>query len=86
MWRVIVPPLIVGALVVLTWQLFVRVFDIQPYLLPAPSDIWSVLVENADKVWDAMVVTGANALAGLVFGVIFGVALSFVLMRFNVAN
>ena len=85
-WRVIVPPLIVGALFVLTWQLIVRIFDIQPYLLPAPSEIWSVLVENADKVWDAMVVTGANALVGLVFGVIFGVALSFVLMRFNVAN
>ena len=85
-WRAMVPPLIVGALVVLTWQLIVRIFDIQPFLLPAPSEIWSALVENADKVWDAMVVTGANALVGLVFGVIFGVALSFVLMRFNVAN
>jgi NitT/TauT family transport system permease protein len=85
-WRVVVPPLIVGALVVLTWQLIVRIFDIQPFLLPAPSEILSALVDNADKVWDAMVVTGANALVGLVFGVICGVALSFVLMRFNVAN
>jgi NitT/TauT family transport system permease protein len=85
-WRVVVPPLIVGALVVLTWQLIVRIFDIQPFLLPAPSEILSALIDNADKVWDAMVVTGANALVGLVFGVICGVALSFVLMRFNVAN
>ena len=30
-----------------------RIFDIQPFLLPAPSEIWSALVENADEVWDA---------------------------------
>ena len=85
-WRVIVPPLIVGGLFVGTWQLIVWIFDIQPFLLPAPSAIWSALVENIDKVWDAMVVTGANAIVGLVFGVICGVVLSFVLMRFNVVN
>jgi NitT/TauT family transport system permease protein len=85
-WRVIVPPLIVGGLFVATWELIVRIFDIQPFLLPSPSAIWSALVENIDKVWDAMVVTGANAMVGLVFGVICGVALSFVLMRFNVLN
>ena len=85
-WRVIVPPLIVGGLFVGTWELIVRIFDIQPFLLPAPSAIWSALVDNIDKVWDAMVVTGANAMVGLVFGVICGVALSFVLMRFNVVN
>ena len=33
-----------------------------------------------------MYVTGANALVGLLFGVICGVALSFVLMRFHVVN
>jgi NitT/TauT family transport system permease protein len=85
-WRVIVPPLIVGGLFVGTWELIVRIFDIQPFLLPAPSAIWSALIDNADKVWDSMVVTGANALVGLVFGVVCGVALSFVLMRFNVLN
>ncbi len=85
-WRVMVPPLIVGVLFVVTWESIVRIFDIQPFLLPSPSAIWSALTENADKVWDAMMVTGANALVGLVFGVICGVALSFVLMRFNVLN
>ena len=59
-----------------------RVFDIQPYLLPAPSAIASTLGDNWDRVVDAMLVTGANALVGLVLGVICGVALSFVLMRY----
>lgn len=85
-WAFLVPPLIVGGLFVGTWELIVRGFDIKPFLLPAPSAIWSSLVDNADKVWAAMTVTGANALVGLVFGVVAGVALSFVLMRFNVVN
>jgi len=85
-WHVLVPPLIVGALFVGTWEIIVRIFDIQPFLLPAPSSIWSTLGDNWTKVWDAMVVTGANAFVGLLFGVICGVALSFVLMRFNVVN
>ena len=86
MWGLFVPPLIVGVLFVGTWQFIVRVFDIQPFLLPAPSSIGSTLGDNWSKVFDAMIVTGANALVGLVFGVICGVALSFVLMRFNVVN
>jgi NitT/TauT family transport system permease protein len=85
-WRVLVPPLIVGGLFVGTWELIVRAFDIQPFLLPAPSAIWSALVGNLDRVWDAMVVTGSNALVGLMLGVVCGVALSFLLMRFNVLN
>ena len=85
-WSVLVPPLIVGVLFVGTWEAIVRVFDIKPFLLPAPSSIWSTLGDNWAKVWDAMVVTGANAFVGLLFGVIVGVGLSFVLMRFNVVN
>lgn len=85
-WKLLVPPLIVGVLFVGTWQIIVRVFDIKPFLLPAPSSIGSTLGDNWSKVWDATMVTGANALVGLVFGVICGVALSFVLMRFNVVN
>jgi NitT/TauT family transport system permease protein len=84
--KVVVPPLIVGGLFLGTWELIVRVFDIQPYLLPSPSAIWTELTDNWSDVADAMYVTGANALVGLLFGVICGVALSFVLMRFRVVN
>jgi len=84
--KVVVPPLIVGGLFIGTWELIVRAFDIQPYLLPAPSAIWTELTESWSDVADAMYVTGANALVGLLFGLICGVALSFVLMRFRVVN
>jgi NitT/TauT family transport system permease protein len=82
----VVPPLVFGALFLGTWEAVVRVFDIQPFLLPSPSAIWSSLLDNWTKVYDAMVVTGANAFVGLLFGVLCGVGLSFVLMRFNVIN
>lgn len=80
------PPAIVGILFLGTWELIVRFFDIQPYLLPSPSAIWTALTDKWSNVVDAMFVTGQNALVGLVIGVILGVALSFVLMRFHVAN
>jgi NitT/TauT family transport system permease protein len=82
----VLPPLVVGALFLGTWELIVRAFDIQPFLLPSPSAIWSALTDNWSKVADAMYVTGANALVGLLAGLFFGVALSFVLMRFGVVN
>ncbi len=80
------PPVLFGVAFLGTWELIVKAFDIKPYLLPAPSAIWSALQANFGKVWDAMFVTGTNAFVGLVAGVVVGVALSFVLMRFRVAN
>ena len=59
-WKVLVPPLIVGVLFVGTWQIIVRVFDLQPFLLPAPSAIASTFGDNWNKVLDAMFVTGAE--------------------------
>jgi len=84
--KVVVPPLIVGGLFIGVWEVVVRLFDIQPFLLPSPSAIWSALRDSWPDVWDAMLVTGQNAFVGLVLGIVVGVALSFVLMRFRVAN
>ena len=62
----------------------VRAFDIKPFLLPAPSAIWSTFVDNWTRSWDAMVVTGANAFVGLLLRRDLRRRASFVLMRFNV--
>jgi NitT/TauT family transport system permease protein len=82
----VVPPLFVGAIMLGSWEFVVNAFEIRPFLLPAPSAIWSVLGERTGDIWDAMYVTGANALVGLILGVLFGVAMSFVLMRFQTVN
>lgn len=84
--RFVWPPLIFGVVFLGMWELIVRVFDIAPFLLPAPSAIWDALVDQWANVSDAMYVTGSNAFVGLVVGSCCGVALSFVLMRFRIAN
>ena len=75
-----------GVAFLAVWEAIVRVFDIQPFLLAAPSAIGSATAERAGDVWDASFATGINALAGLVAGVVLGVAMSFVMMRFRVLD
>jgi len=84
--RAVGPPLVFGAIFLGTWELIVVVFDIQPFLLPAPTAIWSEFLDRSDDILEATLVTGRNALIGLLFGVLLGIAMSFVLMRFQVAN
>ena len=80
------PPALLGALMLSSWQLLVRGFDLQPYFLVAPTDIWSALTANWSNIWEAMQVSGTNAAFGLLFGTIAGVLMSFLLSRFRIAD
>lgn len=84
--RAVAPPVVFGVIFFGAWELIVKVFDIKPFLLPAPSAIWAEFIDRSDDILEATLVTGTNALTGLLFGVAFGIAMSFVLMRFQVAN
>jgi NitT/TauT family transport system permease protein len=68
------------------WEAGVSVFDLKPYFLPPPSAIWEEFTSNLDLVWEATLVSGANALVGLVAGTVLGVAMAFLLMRFDLLN
>jgi NitT/TauT family transport system permease protein len=68
------------------WELAVKVFDFQPYFLPAPSSIWQEFTENPGLVWDATKVSGLNALIGLLVGTALGVGMAFLLGRFRLLN
>ena len=84
--RAVWPPALFGASFLLMWELIVVVNDIEVFLLPSPSAIWSALLDNLGNVWDAARVTGGNALVGLLLGVGLGVAMSFLLMRFRLLD
>jgi NitT/TauT family transport system permease protein len=79
----VAPAIVVGAVFLASWELLVWAYDIQTFLLPAPSAIWSALIERAGDVWDATFQTGVNAFYGLLGGVVLGVLFAFVLMRFR---
>lgn len=66
-------PAVLGVVVIGAWQLAVEVFDIDPYIVPSPSSIWSQFTENRSSVWEGMRGTGKNALLGLVIGAAVGI-------------
>jgi NitT/TauT family transport system permease protein len=80
------PPLVFGIGFLALWEAGVSVFDLKPYFLPPPSAIWEEFTSNLDLVWEATLVSGANALVGLVAGTVLGVAMAFLLMRFDLLN
>ena len=73
----VVPPLVFGVAFLLLWEMAVKVFDFQPYFLPAPSAIWAAFRENTALIWEATKVSGLNALVGLIVGTVLGVLMSF---------
>jgi NitT/TauT family transport system permease protein len=71
--RSILPPVVVGVVVIAAWQLTVTLGRIAPFIVPAPSAIWSELIEQRTNVWNAGLASGENALIGLVGGAVAGV-------------
>jgi NitT/TauT family transport system permease protein len=76
------PPLVLGVLFLGAWQVWVVISDVQPFVIPRPTDIWRAFVDDFDLVWKASVVTGMNALVGLVLGSIVGFVVAVLTNRF----
>lgn len=76
--------LFIGGLAV--WELVVRVFSIQAFILPKPSEIIERLVAQ----WDVIIAATGNTLieaaGGLVAGVAFGVSIALVTVRWAAAR
>jgi NitT/TauT family transport system permease protein len=69
-----VAPVVLFAALVATWQAVVTIGDVPPFLLPSPADIAGELVDLLPTIASAALVTGANALAGLLIGAVVAVA------------
>ncbi len=73
---VVLPPVVLGIVVVIAWEAFINWQDVRPFVMPKPSAIWSEFTDNFSLVRDAMMVTGTNALIGLVVGTLIGMLLA----------
>jgi NitT/TauT family transport system permease protein len=80
------PPLVFGLAFLMIWEAAVKVFDFQPYFLPAPTSIWTEFRDNTALIWEAARVSGGNALIGLLVGTALGIAMSFLLGRSRLLN
>ncbi|MEY4182985.1 MAG: hypothetical protein RLZZ217_1611, partial [Planctomycetota bacterium] len=66
------PPLALVAVLLLAWELLVRLLGIRSFLLPAPSAVARALVENADALSRSLALTALAAVGGLVLASIIG--------------
>ncbi|ASD23412.1 nitrate ABC transporter permease [Cryobacterium sp. LW097] len=74
--RTVLPPVLLGVAAILLWQGVVTVLAIKPFILPGPFAIGEQFITNLQNVVGGSVVTGRNALIGLVLGAIVGVLLA----------
>ena len=81
--KLILPPVVVGVAGILGWELLVKVGRIAPYVLPAPSAIWTEFVAQRSNILDAALASGLNALVGLIAGAVLGVLAALVASRFG---
>jgi NitT/TauT family transport system permease protein len=72
-WSTVLAPLVLGALVILAWEVLVDQAEIEPFILPAPSAIWEQITANTANIVDGATVTGRNALIGMVAGALIGI-------------
>ena len=84
--KLILPPLIVGVGGILGWELLVKVGRIAPYVLPAPSAIWTEFVAQRSNILDAALASGLNALVGLIAGAVLGVLAAMLASRWGLLS
>ena len=73
--RQVGPAVVFGIAFLALWESAVRGFDLKPYFLAAPTKIFEQFIKNYSRIWEASMVSGGNALVGLVVGTFFGVAI-----------
>ena len=72
----IVLPLFMLALVVLAWDLIVRIFALPPYVLPGPGLVFATLISDRVLLWQSLLVTLSITFEGFVLAAFGGIALA----------
>ncbi|MEO3997904.1 ABC transporter permease [Mesorhizobium sp. CAU 1732] len=73
----IATPLLLAA-IVLVWEAYVRVFEVSPFILPSPVDVWSAVVallsdpRTYRHIWVTLFETVAGFAIAVVIGITFG--------------
>lgn len=72
----VVAPIVLGLIILAIWQFLVGVVGVSGYLLPTPVSIVEAFGESFESILNGTFITGWNALVGLFFGTILGVAVA----------
>lgn len=75
------PPVVFGIGFVAAWEWFVVARDVSPFVLPKPSAIFEQVRLSHDRILEAALSTGTNALVGLALGLVAGVGAALLASR-----
>jgi NitT/TauT family transport system permease protein len=79
-------PIFVLALIVLCWDLIVRVFAIPPFVLPGPGLVLTTLMSDAGLLWHSLLVTLTLTFEGFVLAAVGGVLLAVVFNQWRLVE
>jgi len=65
------------------WEALVKGLDVQRFLLPAPSTIWTAFADNQGQLWHEGWFTFQEALGGFAIGCSAGILFAIVVARWN---
>jgi NitT/TauT family transport system permease protein len=77
----VAPPLVAFAVLVVAWELFVRLGHVRAFLLPAPSDVVQELADHPGVWWHDALVTGKEALLGFVVAFLVALLLAVLMVH-----
>jgi NitT/TauT family transport system permease protein len=75
LFRILLPVAVLAAGIA-AWQLVVRINDIPPYVLPAPSAVFQTLVRDWPVLWQSLLTTLLTTAEGFAAAAIGGIALA----------
>jgi NitT/TauT family transport system permease protein len=81
-WRILAP-ILLGLVVVSLWQLLTVLDVVDDYLLPSPVAILTEIASFAPTLAASAVITGTNALIGLVVGALLGIIVALLASRWR---
>jgi NitT/TauT family transport system permease protein len=75
------PPIVVGMVILLGWEIACRAFKVPSYLFPAPSAIWSSLVTDTSDLLYALAMTVKVTLFALALSIVLGTLIAFIFVQ-----
>ena len=82
----VIAPVVVGIAGLALWQFLVSVVGVSDYLLPSPAAIAQQFAEFGPAIWQAALITGTNALIGLVVGTLLAILLAALAARWHAVD
>lgn len=80
----IVAPLIVGIVLILSWQISFQQMNVPVYIVPKPSDIAHTMVAQAPLLFGSLLVTLKITLLAFLLAVVIGVVVAFIFVQSRV--